>query len=81
MIKIDNDKDLRKLNRKRNTSTYIKYSVFVVSILMFVAGVIYFTKAIFTSNEEFTVLDAKVGEFQSGDLIFAFNVTTGLTPI
>ena len=74
MKTFDSEKALRKLNRKRNTSTYIKYSVFIVSILMFVAGVIFLTRAVFTSSEEFTVIDAKVGEFSTGDLIFAYNV-------
>ena len=74
MKRFDSDKALKKLDRKRNTSAYIKYSVFVVSILMFVVGVIYFTKAVFTSNEEFTIIDAKVGEFSSGDITIAYNV-------
>ena len=74
MKQFNADKELKKLNRKKNVTTYIKYATFTLSILAFVASVIYLTKADFTSNHEFTIIDAKVGEFSSGDITIAYNV-------
>ena len=74
-VKVFNaDKELNKLNRKKNISKYIKIGTFAFSIIAIIVSILFLTKADFTSNHEFTIIDAKVGEFSTGDLIFAYNV-------
>ena len=63
MKPFDANKGLRKLKHKQHIGTYIKYGTFVVSLLLFVATVIYLTRATFTSRHDFEIINAKVGEF------------------
>ena len=57
------DKGLRKLKTKKNINNYIKYGTLVVALLLFVATVIYLTRATYTSRHDFELINAKVGEF------------------
>ena len=57
------NKGLRKLNQKKHLGAYIKYGTFVVSLLLFVATVIYLTRAEYTSRHDFELINAKIGEF------------------
>ena len=57
------DKGLRKLKTKKNINNYIKYGTLVVSLLLFIATVIFLTRATYTSRHDFELINAKVGEF------------------
>lgn len=73
MKPFDANKGLRKLKTKQNINNYIIYGTFVVSLLLFVATVIFLTRATYTSRHDFEIINAKVGDFSGDVKILAYN--------
>src|SRR5574344_1712899 len=69
--KFNKDLELKKLKYKQNKSKYIKVGTLVLSVFILVMGIIYFTYSKFTTTNKFDVVNAKVGEFVSGDYTIA----------
>ena len=67
MKEFNKDKALRKLRFKRNKGKYIKWGTIGLSVVILIVGVLYFSFARFESSAEFTIVNAKVGDF-SGDV-------------
>src|SRR5574344_1446237 len=69
--KFNKEWELRKLKFKQNRSKYIRLGTLVLSVFILVMGIIYFTYSKFTTTNKFDVVNAKVGNFNSGDLTLA----------
>ena len=74
MKEFNKDKALTKLKLKRNKNTYIKYGSIILSCVILIIGIIYFTFAKFESNQSYTLINGKIGDYSSGDINIAFNV-------
>ena len=65
----DKEKSKRKLKIRRNRTTYIKIASVVLCILAIIIGSLFISYARFESSEEFDIIQTKVGEFISNDII------------
>ena len=65
------DKSINKLHIKRNKDKYITRFTLVLSLVIFIAGIIFFAYARYESEREFTLINATVGDFVSGDYTIA----------
>src|SRR5574344_1212782 len=60
-------KEYRKLILKERKNKYIKYGTIIVSVSLLIFAVMYFSFSKFSTTKEFNVINAKVGDFSSGD--------------
>ena len=74
MKEFNKDKALTKLKLKKNKNTYIKYGSIILSCVILIIGIIYFTFAKFESNQSYTLINGKVGDYTSGDITLSYVV-------
>src|SRR5574344_33859 len=64
-------KEYQKLMFKRNKGKYIKYGTIILSVCLLVFAIMYFSFSKFSTTKKFNVINAKVGDFSSGDYTIA----------
>src|SRR5574344_1445355 len=64
-------KEYQKLMFKRNKGKYIKYGTIILSLCILVFAIMYFSFSKFSTTKKFNVINAKVGDFSSGDFTIA----------
>jgi hypothetical protein len=70
--KFNKKRALRRLHFKQNKSKYIKITSLILSIIILITGIIYYTYSKFTISNKFNVIQTKVGDFSaSGDYTIA----------
>ena len=73
MKKFNLKREQRKLWIRQHKSSIIKYGTCIISTIILVVAVLYFSKADFSTRVTFDVIDARVAPFSSGDVqIVAF---------
>src|SRR5574344_684435 len=65
------NKEYQKLMFKRNNGKYIKYGTIILSVCILVFAIMYFSFSKFSNTNKFNVINAKVGDFSSGDYAIA----------
>src|SRR5574344_1670490 len=58
------DKALRKLRFRQHRGQYIKIGTIILSIIIFVAGIIYYSYSKYTVTNKFDVIQTTVGNFK-----------------
>ena len=74
MKEFNKERELNKLRLKNNKSKYIKYTSVIVSVVILLVGIIYFTFAKFESNKSYTLIEGKIGDYSTGDIILSYVV-------
>ena len=74
MKEFNKDIKLKQLKLKNNKSKYIKYTSIILSCVILLVGIIYFTFAKFESNKSYTLIEGRIGDYTSGDLTIGVNV-------
>jgi hypothetical protein len=79
--KFNKDRALKRLHLRQNKSKYIKVSTLIISIIVLVFFIIYFSFSQFSTSNKFNVIQTKVGDFSKGDVTIAAyldgnNITT-----
>ena len=74
MKEFNKDIKLKKLRLKNNKSKYIKYTSIIVSCVILLVGIIYFTFAKFESNKSYTLIEGRIGDYTSGDITLSYVV-------
>src|SRR5574344_1366650 len=64
-------KEYQKLMFKRNKGKYIKYGTIILSVCLLIFAIMYFSFSKFSTTKKFNVINAKVGDFSSGDYTIA----------
>src|SRR5574344_1697353 len=67
-------KEYQKLMFKRNKAKYVKYGTIILSVCLLVFAIMYFSFSKFSTTKKFNVINAKVGDFSSGDVKLAYYV-------
>jgi hypothetical protein len=79
--KFNKDRALKRLHLRQNKSKYIKVSTLIISIIVLVFFIVYFSFSQFSTSNKFNVIQTKVGDFSKGDVTIAAyldgnNITT-----
>jgi hypothetical protein len=69
--RFNKDKALRKIHFKQNKNKYIKALTLVLSIIVLVFFIVYFSFSQFSTSNKFNVIQTTVGDFSSGDYAIA----------
>ena len=63
--KFNANKANKKLRLKNSKNKYIKYGSLIVSVILFVSMIIYFSYSKYTISNKYNVMQATVGDFSS----------------
>src|SRR5574344_2851985 len=64
-------KEYQKLMFKQHKNKYIKYVTIILSVCLLIFAIMYFSFSKFSTTTKFNVINAKVGDFSSGDYTIA----------
>ena len=74
MKEFNKERELTKLKLRNNKSKYIKYTSIILSCVILLVGIIYFTFAKFESNKSYTLIEGRIGDYTSGDITLSYVV-------
>ena len=67
----DKNSHLRRLHRRKNKDRLIMLSTMGLSIVILIISIVFFAYARYEVQKNFTLMNATVGDFQSGDFVIA----------